>query len=50
MEKKEPIMDAAQEAVMDEKELQREQQAAMLDAFFRIHDFLVEHASMPIRR
>ena len=26
MEKKEPIMDAAQEAVMDEKELQREQQ------------------------
>ena len=22
----------------------------MLDAFFRIHDFLVEHASMPIRR
>ena len=22
----------------------------MLDAFFRIHDFLVEHAKMPIRR
>ena len=22
----------------------------MLDAFFRIHDFLVEHSSMPIRR
>ena len=50
MENIEPIKDAVKEAAKDEKELQREQQAAMLDAFFRIHDFLVEHASMPIRR
>jgi len=27
-----------------------EQHTTMLDAFFRIHDFLVEHAVMPIRR
>ena len=28
----------------------KEPKAPMLDAFFRIHDFLVEHSSMPIRR
>jgi len=27
-----------------------EEKASMLDAFFRIHDFLVAHAKMPIRR
>ena len=53
MEKKEPIIDAEK----DEKELLKEQQEelrlqqeAMLNAFFRIHDFLVAHASMPLRR
>ena len=53
MENNEPIIDVEK----DEKELQKEQlellrqqQEAMLNAFFRIHDFLVEHASMPIRR
>jgi predicted AAA+ superfamily ATPase len=28
----------------------KQQNMTMLDAFFRIHDFLVEHCSMPIRR
>ena len=28
----------------------KEQNAPMLDAFFRIHDYLVAHATMPIRR
>jgi predicted AAA+ superfamily ATPase len=28
----------------------KQQNMTMLDAFFRIHDFLVEHSSMPIRR
>ena len=53
MENLEPILDAVKdekELKREQLELQREQQAAMLDAFFRIHDFLVEHASMPIRR
>ena len=61
MEKKEPIIDAAEttEEVVTvpektEEELQRErereQQEAMLNTFFRVHDFLVAHASMPIRR
>ena len=53
MENIEPILDAVKdekELKREQLELQREQQAAMLDAFFRIHDFLVEHASMPIRR
>ena len=27
-----------------------QQKTGMLDAFFRIHEFLVNHASMPIRR
>ena len=39
MEKKEPLTEEKQE-----------QKAPMLDAFFRIHDYLVEHSSMPIRR
>ena len=45
------------EAEKTEKELLREQeellwaqQEAMLNAFFRIHDYLVAHAHMPIRR
>ena len=56
MEKLEPINNPVVESVepvnpvVDERELLRLQQAAMLDAFFRIHDFLVDHASMPIRR
>jgi len=29
---------------------QEEHKTSMLDAFFRIHDFLVAHSSMPIRR
>ena len=29
---------------------QEEHKTPMLEAFFRIHDFLVEHAFMPIRR
>jgi hypothetical protein len=41
MEKKEPLE--------EQKEL-KEQKAPMLDAFFRIHDFLVAHSFMPIRR
>ena len=45
MEKKVTITD---ELVSQEEQL--DPQAAMLDAFFRIHDFLVAHASMPIRR
>ena len=39
--------------IIDEKMQQEEQidpQAAMLDTLFRIHDFLVAHASMPLRR
>ena len=35
------------EAITEEK---KEPKAPMLDAFFRIHDYLVEHAFMPIRR
>ena len=38
---------------MEKKEVteeKKEQTAPMLDAFFRIHDFLVEHSFMPIRR
>ena len=35
------------EALTEEK---KEQTAPMLDAFFRIHDFLVAHSFMPIRR
>lgn len=37
-------------AELDEKKEKLERQKAVLDSFFRIHDFLVEHASMPIRR
>ena len=29
---------------------QEEQKSPMLNTFFRIHDYLVAHASMPIRR
>ena len=38
------------EALIDPKIEEQEPQAPMLDAFFRIHDYLVAHASMPIRR
>jgi hypothetical protein len=37
-------------ALQMEKELQKEREAAMMASFFRIHDFLVAHSSMPIRR
>ena len=58
MEKKEPIINAAVEPVAvpekTEEELLKEQikeqQEAMLNAFFRIHDYLVAHSFMPIRR
>ena len=58
MEKKEPIINAAEELAnkpeMTEEELLkeqlREQQEAMLNAFFGIHDYLVAHSFMPIRR
>ena len=38
------------DALTEQKIEQQEPQAPMLDAFFKIHDFLVAHASMPIRR
>ena len=38
------------ENLTEEKNEQKEQKTLSLDAFFRIHDFLVEHSSMPIRR
>lgn len=61
MEKKEPIIETQNEPKVDvtvptekseltELQLKRLQQAAMLNAFFRIHDFLVAHSVMPIRR
>ncbi len=57
MEKKQPLNDViidenANVAVEEksEKELQHERDLAMLNAFFRIHDFLVAHSFMPIRR
>ena len=65
MEKKEPLNAAskataeekiltpeeeAKQALLLEKQRQQEQQAAMLASFFRIHDYLVDHSSMPIRR
>ena len=43
MEKKETITGVQEEVQENPKEI-------MLNAFFRIHDFLVEHAFMPIRR
>jgi predicted AAA+ superfamily ATPase len=42
--------DVKEEPVMTESQLKRMQQSALLDAFFRIHDFLVAHSFMPIRR
>ena len=56
MEKKEPQIVAEQtektekELLREQEELLRAQQEAMLNAFFRIHDYLVAHAHMPIRR
>jgi len=53
MEKKEPQIEAEKtekELLQEQEELLRAQQEAMLNAFFRIHDYLVAHASMPIRR
>jgi len=38
------------ETLTEEKKEQKESKTLLLDAFFRIHDFLVEHSSMPIRR
>ena len=48
MEKKEALTEELQE--QNEQKEQKESKAPMLDAFFRIHDFLVEHSFMPIRR
>jgi len=56
MEKKEPQIVAEQtektekELLREQEEILRAQQEAMLNAFFRIHDYLVAHAHMPIRR
>ena len=56
MEKKEPQIVAEQtektekELLREQEELLRAQQETMLNAFFRIHDYLVAHAHMPIRR
>ena len=56
MEKKEPQIVAEQtektekELLREQEEFLRAQQEAMLNAFFRIHDYLVAHAHMPIRR
>ena len=53
MEKKEPQIEAEKtekELLREQEELLRAQQEAMLNAFFRIHDYLVAHAHMPIRR
>ena len=53
METKEPQMEAEKtekELLREQEELLRAQQEAMLNAFFRIHDFLVAHSFMPIRR
>jgi len=47
METKKPQIDQNTE---QKTEQQVESQTNVLDAFFRIHDFLVAHASMPIRR
>lgn len=38
------------ELLREQEELLRAQQEAMLNSFFRIHDFLVAHSFMPIRR
>ena len=38
------------ELLTEEQIEQKEPKAPMLDAFFRIHDFLVDHSFMPIRR
>lgn len=45
MEKKEQLTDATNAQIEHTTS-----DAPMLDAFFRIHDFLVAHATMPIRR
>ena len=54
MEKKEPLIDPllekTEEEEKSEKELLREQQEALMNSFFRIHDFLVAHSFMPLRR
>lgn len=61
METKEPVIETlkkpkvevdvpVEEQELTELQIKRMQQAAMLNAFFRIHDFLVAHAVMPIRR
>ena len=53
METKEPQMEAEKtekELLREQEEFLRAQQEAMLNAFFRIHDYLVAHAHMPIRR
>ena len=44
-----PKMDK-NEVLTEELTEPKEQKAPMLNAFFRIHDFLVEHAFMPLRR
>ena len=38
------------DVVIEEQQEQRDPQEVMLESFFRIHDFLVAHSFMPIRR
>ena len=52
MEKNEPQIDqnTEQEIELSESEIQAQHRASLLAPFFRIHDWLVEHSRMPIRR
>ena len=53
MEKKGPQIEAVKtekELLQEQEELLRAQQESLLNTFFRIHDYLVAHSSMPIRR
>ena len=50
MEKKEPIIEEKTEQNPENQEIQVDQRDELLRPFFRIHDFLVAHAKMHIRR
>lgn len=43
-------MEKIETVTVEELVVEEQQKAPMLDAFFRIHDFLVAHSFMPIRR
>lgn len=43
-------MEKIETVTVEEPVVEEQQKAPMLDAFFRIHDFLVAHSFMPIRR